>query len=53
MNKDKEKYKKNQEKITILEGESKNNKVKVEAVKTSDEGSLVSKEFTFIDSGLK
>jgi vacuolar-type H+-ATPase subunit H len=53
LNKDKEKYKKNQEKITILEGESKNNKVKVEAVKTSDEGSLVSKEFTFIDSGLK
>jgi vacuolar-type H+-ATPase subunit H len=53
LNKDKEKYKKNQEKITILEGESKNNKVKVEAVKTSDEGSLVTKEFTFIDSGLK
>jgi hypothetical protein len=52
LNKDKEKLEKNEGKINKLQEETKNNKVKVEAVKTSDEGSLVTKEFTFTDGKL-
>ena len=52
LNKDKEKLEKNEGKINKLQEETKNNKVKVEAVKISDEGSLVTKEFTFVNGKL-